>query len=81
VALGNNSTLIKELLKKRPWWTIVETFDASSLNFAWSQLRIKEYFKFLTLDLKVSPLTVRNCYNLAETPAESLTSTEYKNSA
>lgn len=39
VGPGNNGMLIKELLKRRFWWQIVEERNIN-LNFVWTQLKI-----------------------------------------
>ena len=45
IGKGNNSMLVRGLMKRRFWWTIVDkpTEDA---NFAWSQLKIADYLGF-----------------------------------
>lgn len=47
VGRGNNSLLIKGLLKRRFWWIIDE--EASHCQFVWTQLKMNSYF-----DLQVS---------------------------
>ena len=42
---GNNSNLVKELIKKRWWISIEEDKDKFLYNFVWSQLKEKEYFR------------------------------------
>lgn len=42
VGKGNNSLLVKSLLKRRFWWEIVETPDVSDLTFYWSQNIVDE---------------------------------------
>lgn len=41
---GNNSLLVKSLLKRRFWWTEVD--DPKSANFVWTQLKINTYYQF-----------------------------------
>ena len=41
---GNNSQLIKELIRKRWWINIEEEKEKGSHNIIWSQLKDKEYF-------------------------------------
>ena len=41
---GNNSPLIKELMKRRFWWTITEERGNYDVNFMWTQLKVHEYF-------------------------------------
>ena len=36
IGKGNNSLLVKSLMKRRFWWEITDTMD-SSVNFYWSQ--------------------------------------------
>lgn len=42
VGKGNNSLMIKGILKRRGWWTIVE--NQSEANFVWTQLKVNNYF-------------------------------------
>lgn len=37
VGKGNNSNLIKSIMKQRWWWT--ETNDVASAHFVWTQLK------------------------------------------
>ena len=41
---GNNSLLVKSLLKRRFWW--VEVDDPKNANFVWTQLKINTYYQF-----------------------------------
>lgn len=46
VGLGNNSCMIKSILRRRFWWNIVE--DKSQIDtcqFVWTQLKINTLFK------------------------------------
>jgi tubulin--tyrosine ligase len=43
VGRGNNSLLIKSLLKRRFWWTIDD--DHKNSNFIWTQLKINSCFE------------------------------------
>ena len=36
---GNNSNLIKNIIKSRPWWALTEDPDDPRINFVWTQLR------------------------------------------
>lgn len=36
---GNNSMLIKSLIKRRFWWTVENDRNLSTVNFVWSQLK------------------------------------------
>ena len=47
VGHGNNSFLIKGVLKRRYWWTFVEKSDSASseVNFLWTQLKVDGYLK------------------------------------
>jgi hypothetical protein len=42
IGKGNNSALVRGLLKRRPWWTIVER--EGDANLVWTQLKINSYF-------------------------------------
>lgn len=42
---GNNSPLIKELMKRRFWWQIVQDKGGNDINFLWTQLKVPDYFK------------------------------------
>ena len=37
---GNNSKLIKAVLRKRWWWTFADDYD-SSVNFVWTQIKVE----------------------------------------
>jgi len=41
---GNNSALVKELIKRRFWWQICEERNLDH-NFVWTQLKVNDYFK------------------------------------
>lgn len=41
---GNNSLLIKGLMKRRFWWTIVDKVT-DDVNFVWTQLKVPGYFE------------------------------------
>jgi hypothetical protein len=45
---GNNYHLIKSILKRRIWWTIVDKPDSAhewrALNFSWTQLKLNNFF-------------------------------------
>jgi hypothetical protein len=41
---GNNSLLIKSLMKRRFWW--VQEDDPKKANFVWTQLKLNSYYKF-----------------------------------
>lgn len=41
---GNNSPLIKQLMKRRFWWQITEDRTNLDVNFIWTQLRVNDYF-------------------------------------
>ena len=44
IGKGNNSMLIKSLMKRRFWWTAVD--DPKEANFVWTQLKINFYYQF-----------------------------------
>ena len=41
---GNNSLLVKSLMKRRFWWAEVD--DLKQANFVWTQLKINTYYQF-----------------------------------
>ena len=45
VGFGNNSHLIKAIMKRRYWWQIVDRCekDKEDVNFIWSQLKVGEF--------------------------------------
>ena len=43
IGFGNNSNLIRSILKRRYWWIIVDKVEGC--NFSWSQLKINSIFK------------------------------------
>lgn len=44
IAAGNNGAMIKGLIKRRFWWSIVEERTADC-NFVWTQLKIPDIFE------------------------------------
>ena len=42
---GNNSPLVRELIKRRFWWQITEDRTNLDVNFIWTQLKLPDYFK------------------------------------
>jgi tubulin--tyrosine ligase len=40
---GNNCMLVRGLMKRRFWWTIVDRLT-EEVNFVWTQLKLPEYF-------------------------------------
>jgi hypothetical protein len=38
---GNNSVLVKQILKTRPWWNIVTEEDSPQTNLNWTEFRQK----------------------------------------
>lgn len=44
IGKGNNSLLVKGLMKRRFWWTIEE--DPKKANFVWTQLKIMPFYQF-----------------------------------
>jgi hypothetical protein len=42
VGKGNNSTLIKNVVKNRPWWVVTEDRNDPTINMVWTQLRQNE---------------------------------------
>ena len=55
---GNNSHLVKELFKKRWWWTIEDDRDKSKPNFIWSQLKEKIFFANSLNDKEPNSLSI-----------------------
>lgn len=43
IAEGNNGAMIKGLIKRRFWWSIVEE-RTTDCNFVWTQLKIPDIF-------------------------------------
>jgi len=39
---GNNSNLIRGLIKRRPWYQITEKYQDA--HFVWTQIKIQHYF-------------------------------------
>ena len=44
VGFGNNSVLVKGLMRRRFWWQIVDKMS-EDVNFVWTQLKVSEFFK------------------------------------
>lgn len=44
IGMGNNSLLVKSLIKRRFWWTIED--DYKKANFVWTQLKINNFYQF-----------------------------------
>lgn len=44
VGVGNNSLLVKTLMKRRFWW--VQEDDYRKANFAWTQLKINYFYQY-----------------------------------
>jgi len=44
VGFGNNSALIKGIMRRRFWWQITDKISEDT-NFVWTQLKIAEFFK------------------------------------
>jgi hypothetical protein len=42
VGRGNNSQLVRSLLKRRGWWVFTEKWEEA--NLVWTQLKINAYF-------------------------------------
>lgn len=43
IGVGNNSLLVKSLMRRRFWWT--QEDDHKKANFAWTQLKITNFFQ------------------------------------
>lgn len=41
---GNNSMLIKSLMKRRFWWVLVDKIT-EDVNFVWTQLKVASMFE------------------------------------
>ena len=59
---GNNSLMLKSILKRRFWWNIVEKPD-SQCNFAWTQLRLTSFTKD---SQKASETNRRDIYHVSD---------------
>lgn len=42
MGLGNNSLLVKSLLKRRPWLEVVEGMAEEGVRFVWTQNKVSE---------------------------------------
>lgn len=40
---GNNSCMLKSIMRRRFWWTIVES--AENCQFSWTQLKVNSFYK------------------------------------
>jgi len=49
---GNNSIMIRAMMKQRWWWTQVENKEASDLNFMWTQLKQNKFIEGLKMTRK-----------------------------
>jgi hypothetical protein len=73
VGFGNNSNLIKSILRRRYWWVLVDKTEGC--NFAWTQLKNNGIFREAQVSSQTDPS--RLYYNSAElvdnTKTESIT--------
>ena len=44
VSLGNNGAMVRGLIKRRFWWTLVDE-RTSDCQFVWTQLKVNEIFE------------------------------------
>jgi hypothetical protein len=44
VGKGNNSAIIKGIMRRRFWWQLVEK-NSHEVNFLWTQLRVNDFVK------------------------------------
>jgi hypothetical protein len=44
IGKGNNSRLLRGLLKRRFWWTVVDKLT-DDVNFVWTQLKVPDYYE------------------------------------
>jgi hypothetical protein len=44
VSFGNNSAIIKGIMRRRFWWQLVDKLSDDT-NFVWTQLKLSDYFK------------------------------------
>lgn len=67
IGSGNNSFLIKGILKRRYWWTVVEKSEIASndVHFLWTQLKINPYFKKQNKGSKMSYETMPQEYKIS----------------
>lgn len=42
IGRGNNSLLLKSLMKRRFWWEITDSFETTGIHFYWSQNLIEK---------------------------------------
>jgi hypothetical protein len=42
IGKGNNSIMVRGILRRRAWWSIVD--DPAEANFIWTQLKLNIYF-------------------------------------
>ena len=56
VGKGNNGHLIKDLIKKRWWWTIQDEKNKKTVNFSWTQLKDKNYYQSELKENKIEDL-------------------------
>ena len=43
VGRGNNSLLVKGIIRRRPWWQLVDKITDDT-NFVWTQLKVNDFF-------------------------------------
>lgn len=70
IGRGNNSMLIKGLMKRRFWWTIVDKPSASgedAANFVFTQLKNNDYIKAQKHYARVAPYNNSRMYSSSMT--------------
>ena len=45
VGPGNNSSMIKSLLKRRFWWTVCDNINSEDVSFVWTQIKVNNIFE------------------------------------
>ena len=51
---GNNSRLIKGIVKRRYWWVLVEKSYSNEANLLWTQLKVNDFFQKQNKGVKLS---------------------------
>jgi hypothetical protein len=66
IGKGNNSIMVRGILRRRPWWSIVE--DSSEANMIWTQLKVNSYFD--SQPIRKVELTLKDVYSEGALAAE-----------
>lgn len=60
--------MVRGILRRRTWWNIVE--DPNEANFAWTQLKLNNYFDSQTI--RKAELTLKDVYSEGALAAEEI---------